>query len=375
MTARLAATPEAETTEAETPEAEAIVDALADAVLLVDGGDAVRYANPAAEQFFEAGAAHLAGRPLGELVQFDSPLIALAAMAREGVRAITEYDVALLSPRSGSRAVDVRVAAMPDHPGWVLVSVRERTIAHKLGRQLTHLGAGRSVAGLAAALAHEVKNPLVGIRGAAQLLERDVDAAGRELTRLITGEADRICRLVDRMEVFSGDHPVERGPVNIHEVLDRVRRAAASGFAHDVRSVERYDPSLPAVPGDRDQLVQVFLNLVKNAAEAVSAAGGEIVLGTAFRPGLRLAGPGGRDQLRLPLVGERPGQRRRHTRRPSRQPLRSVHHQQGGRHRPRPAAGRQDRWRSRRRGRIHQRTGAHGIFHVMLPLHAEESVG
>ena len=299
MTARLAV---AVAPDAATPEAGAIVNALADVVLLVDGGDAVRYANPAAEQFFAAGAAHLGGRPLGELVQFDSPLIALAAKAREGVAAVTEYDVALLSPRKGARAIDVRMAALPDHPGWVVVSLRERTIAHKLDRQLTHLGAGRSVAGLAAALAHEVKNPLAGIRGAAQLLERDADAAGRELTRLITGEADRICRLVDRMEVFSGDHPVERGPVNIHEVLDRVRRAAESGFARAVRFVERYDPSLPAVPGDRDQLIQVFLNLVKNAAEAVPAAGGEIVLGTAFRPGLRLAGPGSRGQLRLPLV-------------------------------------------------------------------------
>ena len=284
------------------PDAGAILGALADAVLVIDGDDRLRYANPAAEQFFDAGESHLRGRALGDLVQFDSPLLALAAKARDGASAVTEYNVDVLSPHSEARAVDVQMAAMVDHPGWVMVSLRGRSIAHKLDRQLTHLGAGRSVAGLAAALAHEVKNPLAGIRGAAQLLEHDVDDEGRQLTRLITDETDRICKLVDRMEMFSGDHPLARAPVNIHRVLDHVRRAAASGFARHVRFVEAYDPSLPPVMGDHDQLVQVFLNLVKNAAEAVPGEGGEIVLGTAYQPGLRLAGPGGEGRLRLPLV-------------------------------------------------------------------------
>lgn len=285
-----------------TPDGDAILGVLADAVFMIDGDDCLRYGNPAAEQFFDAGMSHLQGRPLGDLVQFDSPLLDLAAKARDGARAITEYGVDMLSPHSAARTVDVQMAAMVDYPGWVMVSLRERSIAHKLDRQLTHLGAGRSVAGMAAALAHEVKNPLAGIRGAAQLLERDVDDAGRELTRLITDETDRICKLVDRMEVFSDDHPLERKAVNIHRVLDHVRRAAASGFASHVRFVENYDPSLPPVMGNHDQLVQVFLNLVKNAAEAVPGDGGEIVLGTAFQPGLRLASPSGEGRLRLPLV-------------------------------------------------------------------------
>ncbi len=144
---------------------------------------------------------------------------------------------------------------------------------------------------MAAMLAHEVKNPLSGIRGAAQLLESGISAADRELTKLICDEADRIVALVDRMEMFADGRPLERQPVNIHEVLGHVRRLASSGFAQQVRIVERYDPSLPPVLGNRDQLVQVFLNLVKNAAEAVPAAGGEIVLTTAYRHGVRLAVP------------------------------------------------------------------------------------
>jgi two-component system, NtrC family, nitrogen regulation sensor histidine kinase GlnL len=151
-------------------------------------------------------------------------------------------------------------------------------------------------------LAHEVKNPLSGIRGAAQLLEQSVDGADRELTRLICEEADRIVALVDRMEVFSGQQPLEREPVNIHMVLERVRRVAEAGFARHVRFVEQYDPSLPPVFGNKDQLVQVFLNLVKNAAEATPAETGEIVLATAFRRGVSMVVPGTDERVYLPLV-------------------------------------------------------------------------
>src|SRR5919202_2638567 len=120
-------------------------------------------------------------------------------------------------------------------------------------------------------LAHEIKNPLSGIRGAAQLLEQSADEGDRLLTRLICEEADRIVRLVGRVELFGEERPVERGPVNVHGVLDQVKRLAQSGFARHIRFVENYDPSLPPIRGNRDQLVQVFLNLVKNAAEAIGS--------------------------------------------------------------------------------------------------------
>jgi two-component system nitrogen regulation sensor histidine kinase GlnL len=175
-------------------------------------------------------------------------------------------------------------------------------MADKLDRQLIHRSAARSVTGLAAMLAHEIKNPLSGIRGAAQLLESSVDDGDRALTRLICDEADRIVKLVDRMEVFSDERPIEREPVNIHSVLDHVRRLAQSGFGRHIRISDEYDPSLPPVYANRDQLVQVFLNLLKNAAESIGgAADGEIVLTTAFKPGFRLTVPGSADRLTLPL--------------------------------------------------------------------------
>jgi two-component system nitrogen regulation sensor histidine kinase GlnL len=181
--------------------------------------------------------------------------------------------------------------------------LQERTIADKMDRQLTHRGAARSVTALAAMLAHEIKNPLSGIRGAAQLIEQSASSDDRALTRLICDETDRIVKLVDRMEVFADERPVERTPVNIHAVLEHVRRLAQSGFARHIRMVEEYDPSLPMVYANRDHLVQVFLNLVKNAAEAIgeTAADGEIHLTTAFRPGVRLSLPGSKARVSLPL--------------------------------------------------------------------------
>jgi two-component system nitrogen regulation sensor histidine kinase GlnL len=172
-----------------------------------------------------------------------------------------------------------------------------------MDRQLTHRGAARSVIALAAMLAHEIKNPLSGIRGAAQLLEQAAGDEDRPLTKLICDETDRIVKLVDRMEVFSDERPTDREPVNIHVVLDHVKRLAQSGFARQVKFVEDYDPSLPPVLANRDQLVQVFLNLLKNAAEAMGegAVDGEIQLTTAFRPGVRLSVPGSKTRVSLPL--------------------------------------------------------------------------
>lgn len=175
-------------------------------------------------------------------------------------------------------------------------------MADKIDRQMTHRGAARSVTGLAAMLAHEIKNPLSGIRGAAQLLESVVSDEDRALTRLITDETDRIVSLVDRMEVFSDERPIERFPVNIHVVLDHVKAIARNGFASRIRINEAYDPSLPPVYANRDQLIQVFLNLVKNAAEAIgSNPAGEITLSTAYKPGMRVSVAGTQDRVSLPL--------------------------------------------------------------------------
>jgi two-component system nitrogen regulation sensor histidine kinase GlnL len=280
-----------------------VLNALPHPVIMVSADGKIADANAAAEAFFEVSVPLLQRHFLRELVPFGSPLLTLVEQVRASGAAVNEYKVDLGTPRNpGDRLVDLHVAPMPERPDYVVIMLQERTIADKMDRQLTHRGAARSVSALAAMLAHEIKNPLSGIRGAAQLLEQSAGDDDRVLTRLICDEADRIVKLVSRLEVFTDERPVEREPVNIHAVLEHVKRLAQSGFARNIKFIEEYDPSLPPVFANRDHLVQVFLNLVKNAAESLSEAdNGEIQLTTAFRPGVRLSLPGSAVRVSLPL--------------------------------------------------------------------------
>lgn len=278
-----------------------VLNALPTAVVVVDGENRVVSLNMAGEDLIGASAAYAAGRPLTEWIPEDSPLIGMIEQARESQASLSDYDLVIESPKLGQRTVNLQVSPIPEAPEHVAISFQERSIAFKMHRQLSYRGAARSVTAMAAMLAHEVKNPLSGIRGAAQLLEQSVPPEDAVLTRLICDETDRICALVDRMEVFSDERPIQRGPVNIHEVLERCRRVAQNGFGREVSFVERYDPSLPPVLGNHDLLVQVFLNLIKNACEAVPKDGGEITLTTSYRHGMRVAVAGSPERLHLPL--------------------------------------------------------------------------
>ncbi len=281
----------------------AILNALPHPVLLVDADNAITSANQAAEQFLQAGAAVLNRHKLEHFIPFSSPIFGLLEQVRARGSTVTEYRVDISSPRIGAdRVVDIYASPVAEHSGHVTVMFQPRSVTEKIDRQLTHRGAARTVTGLAAMLAHEIKNPLSGIRGAAQLLEADANENDRTLTRIICDEADRIVGLVDRMEVFADDRPVAREPVNIHLVLGRVKTLATSGFARGVSIREDYDPSLPPIHANRDQLLQVFINLVKNAAEAVEGQDiQEISYQTAFRPGISMSVPGSISKVSLPI--------------------------------------------------------------------------
>ncbi len=277
--------------------------ALPEAVVAVDAENRITYVNAAAEALFETGGSHMLGLPLSDFVPQDSPAYALLDQCRADHCRYSEHGVELDTPRTGPRTMTVQVAPVFDDARCVVLSMHEHSIAKKIGQQLSHRNVARSVTAMARLLAHEVKNPLSGIRGAAQLLEQNATEDDRTLTRLICDEADRIVALVDRMEAFSDKPQLSRQPVNIHQVLEHVRRVAENGFAKGIRMVEMYDPSLPPVLGDRDQLIQVFLNLVKNAAEACPEDGPEIVISTNYQHGIRLAVPGGADSRQhVPLV-------------------------------------------------------------------------
>lgn len=279
----------------------AILDSLPNPIVLLDMENAVCFANSAAEDFFQASSTVLMRHALSDLMPFASPVLEAVDQVRQSHGVLNEYGVGAGTPRmGGERIVDVQAALINDDARFVVLMLQRRSMAHKLDLQLTHQGAARSVSGMASLLAHEIKNPLSGIRGAAQLLEPALDSGDRELARLICNETDRIRDLVDQMEVFSDERPLERKPVNIHIVMDRVTELTRVGLGRNITLKTDYDPSLPPVLGNQDQLIQVFLNLAKNAAEAVGEAG-EITFTTAFRPGVKLTIPGSQERVSLPF--------------------------------------------------------------------------
>ena len=281
-----------------------LLQSIPSAVISVDGQLRCDFANPAAEQLLGASWNMLAGRPLSEFLAAHATILALIRQVQAEGSTISDYGIELALSRGETVGVDCHVCPVPELPDHVLIVLHPCSVARRLDQQISHRRSTRSVAGLAATLAHEVKNPLSGIRGAAQLLEPAVSEEDRQLIQLICDETDRICALVERMEEFGDTAPAQPGSVNIHQVLEHVRRIATAGFARHHRIVEQYDPSLPEVEGDRDRLVQVFLNLVKNAAEATPAKGGTITLATQYQHGLRVAVNNSRTRLELPITIE-----------------------------------------------------------------------
>lgn len=260
--------------------------------LVVDGEGALVAVNEAAEALFGQGLALLARGRFRAALPPGSALVSLLNRALEEGARVREHGVEI--SLFGHPPFTADGAAAPLGDGSVLLTLHIRGGA--LGMEpFADPASLRSVVGLGRILAHEIKNPLAGIRGAAQLLKTGAAAEDAPLAQLIVDETERIRRLVDRMEAFSDDATPQRAPVNIHRVLDRVRALAANGVADGLLLRERYDPSLPAAWGDEDQLIQIFLNLVKNAAEAAHSRGddrGEILISTAWRQGVRVRGAG-----------------------------------------------------------------------------------
>jgi two-component system nitrogen regulation sensor histidine kinase GlnL len=280
-----------------------ILAALPIGVVVLDEQDTFCFVNYAAEEFLGSSSALLKNSPLSDILPADHPIFLLLERARRNGLTVAEHDMVLEGPRLSRRGTSVQVAPLLDVPGHVVLSLQDESAARALDQQMSARNAARSLTGMAAILAHEVKNPLSGIRGAAQLLETSVPPDDRELAILIRDEADRIRAMVERMETF-GEKKLERAAVNIHRVMEHVRKLAGSGFAARIKFIESYDPSLPHVNGNRDQLIQVLLNLVKNAAEAIAGTerpDGEIHLSTGFQHGVRLSAFTGRTRANLPI--------------------------------------------------------------------------
>jgi two-component system nitrogen regulation sensor histidine kinase GlnL len=288
------------------PSAEALIAALPTALLVLDGEGCIASVNAAAEMLLNASAAHLLHKPLGIVLRV--PPACYDGLREESVFAA--YDCQLETARGLRFRADFHATPLGDHPGWRLVTLQSATAAQAMGQQFDRRDRSRSAIGAAAMLAHEIKNPLSGIRGAAQLLDAHVGEGGRDMTRLIRDEVDRVTALIDRMEAFTDSRPVERTAQNLYAILEHARAVAAAGFGDRIDIHDAYDPSLPPVFVHRDSLVQVLLNLIKNAAEAVpEGRRGTVTLTTRYRHGVSVGGGSTRRALPIEVgvVDDGPG--------------------------------------------------------------------
>ncbi len=282
-----------------------LIEQLPFPLVVLDAEDCFTYASPAAEEFFQTSLSRLLGKPLAAFVAPDHPVLALIGQARRSGRSSSLNGLDIASPRIGEhKDVEVFAGPLADIDGTILLTLHERATARQLERQFGRRNPGRSVSGLASVIAHEIRNPLAGMRGAAQLLEPGLDADGKAMTHLICSEIDRIAGLLDRMLTFGGAPSSGTEPVNIHRVLDHVRTLTMAGAPSNLRISAEYDPSLPPVIGNRDRLVQAVLNLVRNAVDAATKHSDkpQIWLRTAFHTGVVITDRGTGQRVALPLL-------------------------------------------------------------------------
>ncbi len=257
-------------------------------------------ANGAAEQLVSTSQRQMRQKVLPQIFHENSVVVATVQQAVKDLGSVTQYNVDVSIENTSTAVCNVYVSFMNPEYSKLLLVVQPTGVAQKMSQSLTNLSAARSVTAMAAMLAHEIRNPLAGITGASQLLAMNASDEDIELAEMIGQEAKRIGQLVDRVEHFGDQRPMTPKPVNIHDVLDRAQRAAAAGYASHVDFTVEYDPSLPDTSGDADQLLQVFQNLIKNAAEAVDIKRGAIKLRTSYNSGVKLAMQGNKTQ-NLPL--------------------------------------------------------------------------
>ncbi|WP_299961894.1 ATP-binding protein [uncultured Roseobacter sp.] len=278
--------------------------------LIIDPDDRIADVNSAAEGFLNVSAKSVRAAPVWDQIAVNEPLEDAVARARDTGTPLFVNDVDVGSGQRAPMQSDLQVAPLVGHPGHMILVISPRELAGRMTQNHSVKSAAKSAIGMAEMLAHEIKNPLAGITGAAQLLSMNLKASDLELTDLIVEESRRIVKLLGQVEQFGNLSVPDFQPVNIHDVLDRARRSALLGFGAHMKIVEDYDPSLPLAHGDPDQLLQVVLNLLKNASEATSGARGTIRLHSYYEHSFRLRRADGAGQslpLQVEIIDDGPG--------------------------------------------------------------------
>ncbi|MCJ8157366.1 nitrogen regulation protein NR(II) [Sphingomonas sp. LaA6.9] len=284
----------------EAPSASELIAALPVPTLLINPEGKVADANAAAELLLNVSRTAIIGKLLDAHVHFPENIVALH-QERAG-SPLNAFDVHISNDRGMKLLADIAFSPIPDRAGWRILAIHAGAAAHPMGHRREQGSGARAAMGAAAMLAHEIKNPLSGISGAAQLLERKVAPEAREMTRLIRAEVDRITSLIDRMESFTDPRPLELVAENIYPVLDHARALARHGFAQNIEIKAVYDPSLPMALVHRDALAQIVLNLLKNAAEACEVRPDPVIhVVTSYRHGVSVPDKDGKGRRALPI--------------------------------------------------------------------------
>ena len=280
-----------------------VMDVLPFPIVLLDRDDSFIWLNHAGEQFFKSSLSILSGTRLDRLIPKDSQIFSLIRRARQSGTSVEDKAITFVGPRIGLRGASIQLVPFPlsdfDEP-VILMTLQERTGAEQLATQQNFKGAALSMSRMSALLAHEIKNPLAGIKGAAQLLEMELPEAHHELSHMIVSETDRITSLLQRIENLSSDAPVRFETVNIHEVLDHCLKITSASFGRHLEIKRSYDPSLPDIQADREMLVQCFINLFKNASEATEE-GDSLSLQTSYSLTRYVTTQTSRKLIHLPL--------------------------------------------------------------------------
>lgn len=269
------------------------------ATLIIDHDDRIVSANPRAESLLNMARSALIGSRLTDVLRLADATMDPSFWRTD--KPLSAYDVRLHAGRSDAVEMDILINPLSDAPGWRVLAMHIHSQSHAIGFRRAPSGA-MSAIGAAAMLAHEIKNPLSGIRGAAQLIQGELSEGNHQLTSLIVAEVDRIASLIDRMQGFTTEQAQQAVTQNIYPLLDRAIDVALAGFGSGVGLDKQYDPSLPDALVDADRLVQVMINLLKNAVEAVQDSGeGRIVVTTAFKHGFSIMRTGSRAPVTLPI--------------------------------------------------------------------------
>jgi two-component system nitrogen regulation sensor histidine kinase GlnL len=292
-----------------------IFDALLEGVVILDEDGRVELTNGEALRLLDGYGAPEMGKPLRDVLGADHPLCQIVDRVRRSGRPAIHDEVEIPRRLAPPIPVEVSVSLLGDAHfggtagGGLAIAIRDRSAARTLREEISEHERHESYGHIAAGIAHEVKNPLGGIRGAAELLGLSaVDERGQKAAKLIVDEVDRISGLVDELMVFARGDELERESVNIHRPLDSLLDLLMLEKGYEGIEVQRiYDPSLPELDADPARLQQVFLNLARNAMQEMEETGGRLTLSTRMTLEHRLVGPDGRPRPTIEVCFEDTG--------------------------------------------------------------------